>query len=448
MVELISWLGRDQLLSALSLDLPEDLPTDLQSRPAFIKEGGQYRCGRCGTVCCLRQTYPCRCGERCYYCRECLQLGKVRACDQLMTLPETGVFAEIEEPVLQWKGRLSPQQEQAAKEIAQTVRQGGTRIVWAVTGAGKTEMLFPAVAEALTAGKRVCIASPRVDVCLELAPRLKAAFEKVDLVTLYGGSEEPYRRTQLVIATTHQLLRFREAFDVMIVDEIDAFPYHLNDALHYAVQKALRSAGSQIFLTATPDRQMRRSIRKGEIEASVLPARYHRHPLPVPVAKLLKGRLGKGAALGCNVLAHLLRLLEDKKTCLVFLPTILYMEALLPDFERQFKHCRFDWVHSKDLNRKQKIQQMRRGELDFLLTTTILERGVTFTDIDVIVLRADHTVYTEAALVQIAGRAGRSAAYPKGEVTFYCEKWTRPISRAIRQIKGMNSSARKRGLLL
>ena len=29
----------------------------------------------------------------------------------------------------------------------------------------------------------------------------------------------------LVVATTHQLLRYYRAFHVMVVDEIDAFPY-------------------------------------------------------------------------------------------------------------------------------------------------------------------------------------------------------------------------------
>lgn len=48
---------------------------------------------------------------------------------------------------------------------------------------------------------------------------------------------------------------------------------------------------------------------------------------------------------------------------------------------------------------------MRKGELDFLLCTTILERGVTFTDIDVLVLGAEDRTFTEAALVQISGRA-------------------------------------------
>ncbi len=55
---------------------------------------------------------------------------------------------------------------------------------------------------------------------------------------------------------------------------------------------------------------------------------------------------------------------------------------------------------------------MRNEELDFLITTTILERGVTFPGIDVIVLKADDEIFSAAALVQIAGRVGRNSDRP------------------------------------
>lgn len=90
---------------------------------------------------------------------------------------------------------------------------------------------------------------------------------------------------------------------------------------------------------------------------------------------------------------------------------------------------------------------MRNGELDFLVTTTILERGVTFENIDVIIWRADHQVYTEAALVQISGRAGRSKKYPTGNVTFFHMGWTRAMKKALKQIKQMNDLAEKKGLI-
>lgn len=77
------------------------------------------------------------------------------------------------------------------------------------------------------------------------------------------------------------------------------------------------------------------------------------------------------------------------------------------------------------------------------MTTTILERGVTFPSVDVFVLQADHDVFDEAALVQIAGRAGRSKNDPTGSVHFYFETYTKAIRKAIKAIKQMNALGEK-----
>ena len=86
-------------------------------------------------------------------------------------------------------------------------------------------MLFYGINEALQKGERVCIATPRTDVVLELAPRLQEVFPYIKVAALYGGSVDKEKDAVLVVATTHQLLRYYRAFHVIVVDEIDAFPY-------------------------------------------------------------------------------------------------------------------------------------------------------------------------------------------------------------------------------
>ncbi|WP_459795941.1 DEAD/DEAH box helicase [Alkalibacterium sp. m-11] len=358
------------------------------------------------------------------------------------------MFSKKPVPYLKWQGSLSEQQEKASKEIVLSIKEYTDRVVWAVTGAGKTEMLFKGISEALEAGKRVCVASPRIDVCLELAPRIQAAFPDIQTALLYGGEESVYIYTQLVIATTHQLLRFKEAFDVLIIDEIDAFPYYQNEGLYYASEKAIKKQSSTIYLTATPDRKLQRKIAKGQIEASILPARYHGYPLPVP--KIIRGKdiFSMSDISASKVCRQILMLISRGQKFLLFIPTIRLMDSILPALRRFFSTTRFESVHAQDPFRKEKVESMRKGELQFLITTTILERGVTFKNIDVIVLAADHDVYTESALVQIAGRAGRSADYPEGKVTFYLEEWTRSSKGAVQQIRQMNRQAEKKGLLL
>ncbi len=87
----------------------------------------------------------------------------------------------------------------------------------------------------------------------------------------------------LVVATTHQLLRYYRAFHVMVVDEIDAFPYCADQMLQYAVKQAMKEKAARIYLTATPDETWKRKLKQGKQKGVIVSGRYHRHPLPVPL---------------------------------------------------------------------------------------------------------------------------------------------------------------------
>lgn len=442
-------MGRELLQNELGEDLPEEWEGTVST--GFNEIGKQVTCRRCGTNQLKdRQAAPCTCGEQCFYCTQCLQMGKIKKCSLLYYFPEKNRFLPIKEPILTWKGQLSQQQAIASKEIKATIQAKQTRLIWAVAGAGKTEMLFEGIELAIKEGKRICIASPRTDVCLELAPRLKSAFQNVDQLTLYGEMEETYRYTQLVIATTHQLMRFREAFDVLIIDEIDAFPFDTDKGLQFAAQKAKKATGSIIYLSATPNKKMRQAIAQKKLTASILPARYHGYPLPEPKA-IWAGDWRKAIVKRQKnpvIYKEIKRLLQAKRRFLVFVPNIELMLAFSSYLEVVFPHSSFTSVSAIDENRKEKVQKMRDETYQFMLTTTILERGVTFRDIDVIVLGAEDRTFTEAALIQIAGRAGRHRDFPTGEVLFLHYGQTKALKNAIRQIKKMNRLALERGLLI
>ena len=85
----------------------------------------------------------------------------------------------------------------------------------------------------------------------------------------------------LVVATTHQLLRFTSYFDLVIVDEADAFPLYNNPMLEAALDRVVRPAGKQIYLTATPDRSWRRQAEQGTIAVPV-PSATTAGPFPSP----------------------------------------------------------------------------------------------------------------------------------------------------------------------
>lgn len=188
-------------------------------------------------------------------------MGRVSECTPLLTWNGPPPRVKNDAPFA-WEGTLSPAQQEASTELVTAVKENRDLLVWAVCGAGKTEVLFEGIHEALRSGKRVCLATPRTDVILELSPRLKKCFPR-PIVALYGGSEERQLYGQIVLTTTHQLFRFKGAFDVMIVDEVDAFPYSFDSSLQFAVEKARKPSSSLVHLTATPDAATQRECRMG-----------------------------------------------------------------------------------------------------------------------------------------------------------------------------------------
>ena len=384
------------------------------------------------------------------YCRQCIQMGRISSMDDLYYLPDPRGSVLLNPPLvttcMTWQGKLSKEQMRAAKEMVASFQNPDyPHMIHAVTGAGKTEMIFPAIDYILKRGGRVCLASPRIDVCLELAPRLQAAFEGVDLLLLYGEGDS-YRYCPLLVATVHQLLRFKEAFDLLIVDEVDAFPYAGDASLHFAVQRAVKPEGKLVYLTATPDKELKQLVEKGRLKETVLPARYHGYPLPEP-GFVWVGDWRK-AIDQCQARSRLFRqiktFLERPGSKLIFVPQIKDAENLYAWLKEKWP---LDVVHSKDPKRKDKVQALRNGYLEGLITTTILERGVTFTNCQVYILGANDPIFNQAALVQMSGRAGRKKDYPWGQVTYAHQGVSQAMLAARREIRRMNQLARKQDLL-
>jgi competence protein ComFA len=421
----------------------------IQFRKGLDTTSLRQNCNRCGNN--DKQyigVYPCaRCGQNCQYCRKCIMMGRVSSCSPLVSWIGPDPLLSITLNPLEWNGTLSEGQKHASDKVVEAVLLNQDLLVWAVCGAGKTEVLFSGIEAALRLGKKVCLATPRTDVVLELTPRFKKVFPLTSVASLYGGSEDRHLSAALTIATTHQLLRFSKAFDMMIIDEVDAFPYTVDESLQFAVLQARKTESSLIFLTATPNELWQRQCRSGKRNYVTIPARFHRHRLPLPTfvwcgnwkKELERNRLP------LNVLQWTRQRLQEQKQALIFFPTIRMMEKALPIFRSL--DLKIEAVHAEDPFRKEKVQAMRNLETPILLTTTILERGVTFTNIDVAVVGAEEEIFTESALVQIAGRVGRNAQYPSGNISFFHYGKTNAMENARKQIYQMNKQAQKKGLI-
>lgn len=425
-----NYLGRLFTEQELSYDERQQAKTISSMK----KEKGQLSCQRCGSQ--IQEDWHLPVGA--FYCRECLIMKRIRSDQELYFFPQERF---PEQDVLKWSGQLTPFQEMISQGLLQAIDKKEATLVHAVTGAGKTEMIYQVVAKVINQGGAVCLASPRIDVCLELHKRLQNDFA-CEIALLHGESD-PYFRTPLVVATTHQLLKFYQAFDLLIVDEVDAFPYVDNPVLYHAVNNCVKETGLRIFLTATSTDELDRKVKQGELKRLSLPRRFHGNPLIVPKPIWLSHF---NRYLEKNSLPPKLKLYIEKqrKTAyplLIFASEIRKGEKLKEILQEKFPNEKIGFVSSITEDRLEQVQSFRDGELTILISTTILERGVTFPRVDVFVVEANHQLFTKSSLVQIGGRVGRSMDRPTGELIFFHDGLNQSIKRAIKEIKQMNQEA-------
>ncbi|WP_253724041.1 DEAD/DEAH box helicase family protein [Staphylococcus epidermidis] len=366
------------------------------------------------------------------YCRRCIQLGRM---DSITDICIVKSFQKATKANYQLPFELSKQQQYASKAIIQAIKNKNDLLLYAVTGAGKTEMMFEGIRIARQMGHNIAIVSPRVDVIIEISHRIKDAFidERIDV--LHQSSRQQYNG-HFVIATIHQLLRFKQHFDTVFVDEVDAFPLSMDPQLSNAIQLASKLNHSHIFMTATPPRHFLKQFPPEKIIK--LPARFHRHPLPIPKFKYFKLKSTRKQ----NLLLNLFRnQINQQRFTLVFFNNIEIMNKTYQQYKMDIADliC----VHSEDNLRFEKIEDLRRGQHKIVFTTTILERGFTMTHLDVVVVDAGS--FQQEALVQIAGRVGRKQQSPSGLVLFLHEGVTLSMVLAKRNIISMNRLAIKRG---
>ena len=59
--------------------------------------------------------------------------------------PNRNLFQNEDQKLLAWDGTLSLQQKETSQTIIDSIQKNQTRLLWAVAGAGKTEMLFEGI---------------------------------------------------------------------------------------------------------------------------------------------------------------------------------------------------------------------------------------------------------------------------------------------------------------
>ena len=221
----------------------------------------------------------------------------------------------------------------------------------------------------------------------------------------------------LIISTVHQLINYKDEFDLIILDEADAFPYANNDYLKRLVLKSLKKNGILFKMSATEKELI-------EDDTFTMNKRYHGKNLSMPVFYKMKPKYITSS----NEFKEILR--TDRKI-IIYVSSIKKAEELAEELGCECctsKNIRTDEIVSSFKNNKEKL----------LVSTTILERGITIKNLDCIIYDASETVFTHQTIIQICGRVGRSYDDPYGKIYIFFERNSFKFDLVKSYIKRMN----------
>ena len=336
------------------------------------------------------------------YCRKCIAFRGQEATDEYIPWDIAPYSLNYE---------LSDDQKRLSNQLVENYKNGIDSLVYAVCGSGKTEICLEIIRYCIESGLRVGFAVPRKDVCVELFYRYNEIFKENIITAVYGGHAK-YIEGDLVVLTTHQLFRYEHYFDLLIMDEIDAFPFKGSDILKAFFLRSIKK--NFVLLTATPSDELLNYFKKPGKAVLELFTRFHGHPLPVP--RVIKGN---SIYLNYKLIKETGRFLKSFKQVFIFVPTI-DLSIKLYRFLALF-YPGGHYINSKCEDREEIIKSFRLKKY-----------------LQVIVYRADHPIYDSYSLIQIAGRVGRKKDAPEGEVIYLARENNKDIKRAVEEISAAN----------
>src|SRR5690606_22832592 len=231
---------------------------------------------------------------------------------------------------------LSTAQQQAAETLARTVRTPGfsATLIDGVTGSGKTEVYFEAVAEALRAGRQVLILLPEIALTQAFLERFQDRFGAKP--AQWHSDVAPRMRERVwrqvaegtvrVVAGARSalFLPFRE-LGLIVVDEEHDPAYKQEERVFYnardmAIVRGHVCGFPVVLSSATPSVESRVNADQGRYERVVLPARFAAAALPeLRALDLRRCPPQRGSFLSPVLLDHVGCTLERGEQSLLFL---------------------------------------------------------------------------------------------------------------------------------
>lgn len=360
-------------------------------------------------------------GSRGYYCRKCIKFKRILLEEELYPLEYE---LSIGGGDYNFNFELTDKQKEASNKCKEYLKQSDV-LLRAVCGAGKTEIMVESISSFLKQNKKVCFAIARREVVIELAERFKNIFPNNKVVGVYGGHHQNIIG-DLIVCTTHQLFRYYQTFDLLILDEVDAFPLSGNITL---MNIALNSAkGNIIFSSATVDDFLKEILSKRNYQEVNLYTRPSNKALTIPKVRYNFTLF--------NLLYLFFLLKKDDERYIIFVPTKSYCKYLYMLYK---KFISSTYVYSDLENRDQNIKDFKEGKFRCIFATTVLERGITIPKINVIILDIYKNIFNEANIIQMLGRVGRSINHPFGKAYILSNHYNKDINSALKYLEHANS---------
>ncbi len=302
------------------------------------------------------------------------------------------------------------------------------RLLCGDVGYGKTEVAFRAAYKAIMGGKQVALLVPTTILALQhfqtATARMRAFGVNIDMVSRFRTpkqQEQILRRLERgdldMIIGTHRLLgkdvKFKD-LGLLIVDEEQRFGVAQKEKL-----KQLAGNIDVLSLSATPIPRTLNMAMGGIRDISVLDqAPGNRLPVqtyvlehePLIILEAIRKELRRGGQV-----FYLHNFVES-------------IDKVAADLAKQLPDARITVAHGKmDKDTLEDIwEKMIRGEIDILVSTTIIETGVDVPNANTLIVDNAHRLGL-SQLHQLRGRIGRSARRAYAYFTY-------PVGRALPEI--------------
>ena len=231
---------------------------------------------------------------------------------------------------------LSEDQDRAAAALRDKIEKGGFSVALldGVTGSGKTEVYFEALAEALRRGRQTLILLPEIALTQSFLDRFEERFgarpaqwhsELAPRVREKVWRQVAEGRVRAVAGARSALfLPFRD-LGLIVVDEEHDAAYKQEDRIFYnardmAVVRAHIGGIPAVLTSATPSVESRVNADRGRYDRLRLPARYADAPMPsIAAIDLRLSPPGRGRFLSPLLVGHIRDTLERNEQALLFL---------------------------------------------------------------------------------------------------------------------------------